>query len=108
MHLDETTPHMHLNLIPITPDGRLCSKDLFDKPKLQQLQTDIYEAVGKKYGLQRDREGSQAKYNIVKYLVYLKFKVKRICLSQWQIDGFQNLWVFLMKKLKNCMRYCFA
>ncbi len=43
VHLDETTPHMHLNLIPITPDGRLCSKDLFDKPKLQQLQTDFYE-----------------------------------------------------------------
>lgn len=29
VHLDETTPHMHLNLIPITPDGRLCSKDLY-------------------------------------------------------------------------------
>lgn len=41
VHLGETTPHMHLNLIPITPDGRLCSKDLFDKPKLQQLQKDF-------------------------------------------------------------------
>ena len=32
VHLDETTPHMHLNLMPITSDGRLCSKQLFDKP----------------------------------------------------------------------------
>ena len=47
IHMDETTLHMHLNLVPITPDGRLCSKDLFDKPKLRQLQTDFYNAVGK-------------------------------------------------------------
>lgn len=37
VHLDETTPHMHLNLIPITPDGRLCSKDLFDKDLISYL-----------------------------------------------------------------------
>lgn len=42
VHNDETTPHMHLNLMPITQDGRLCSKQLFDKPQLQQLQTDKY------------------------------------------------------------------
>ena len=71
--MDETTPHMHLNLVPITKDGRLCSKDLFDKPKLQQLQTDFYNAVGKKYGLQRGKEGSQAKH-----LSTAEFKVKKI------------------------------
>ena len=71
--MDETTPHMHLNLVPITPDGRLCSKDLFDKPKLQQLQTDFYNAVGKKYGLQRGKEGSQAKH-----LSTAEYKAKKI------------------------------
>ena len=45
VHNDETTPHMHLNLMPVTKDGRLCSKQLFDKPQLQQLQTDFYESV---------------------------------------------------------------
>ena len=29
VHLDETNPHMHLNLIPIV-DGKLCAKELFD------------------------------------------------------------------------------
>ncbi len=62
VHNDETTPHMHLNLMPVTKDGRLCSKQLFDKPQLQQLQTDFYEAVGKKYGLKRGKEGSTAKH----------------------------------------------
>lgn len=73
VHNDETTPHMHLNLMPVTKDGRLCSKQLFDKPQLQQLQTDFYEEVGKKYGLQRGKEGSQRKH-----LSTTEFKAKKI------------------------------
>ena len=73
VHLDETTPHMHLNLMPITFDRRLCSKQLFDKPQLQKLQTDFYEEVGKRYGLQRGKEGSQRKH-----LSTAEFKAKKI------------------------------
>ena len=73
VHTDETTPHMHLNLIPVTKDGRLCSKQLFDKPQLQKLQTDFYESVGKCWGLQRGKEGSQKKH-----LSTAEFKAKKI------------------------------
>ena len=73
VHNDETTPHMHLNLMPVTKDGRLCSKQLFDKPQLQQLQTDFYEEVGKRWGLQRGKEGSQRKH-----LSTAEFKAKKI------------------------------
>ena len=73
VHNDETTPHMHLNLMPVTKDGRLCSKQLFDKPQLQQLQTDFYEAVGKRWGLQRGKEGSQKKH-----LSTAEYKAKKI------------------------------
>ena len=73
VHADETTPHMHLNLIPVTKDGRLCSKQLFDKPQLQKLQTDFYESVGKRWGLQRGKEGSQKKH-----LSTAEFKAKKI------------------------------
>ena len=61
VHLDESTPHLHLNLMPVT-DGRLCAKVLFDRTALRDLQTDFYEAVGKKYGLERGKEGSTAKH----------------------------------------------
>ena len=61
VHVDETTPHMHLNFVPIN-DGRLSSKSLFDRQKLAQLQTELWEQVGKKYGLQRGKENSQAKH----------------------------------------------
>lgn len=73
VHNDETTPHMHLNLMPVTKEGRLCSKQLFDKPQLQQLQTDFYEAVGKHWGLQRGKEGSQKRH-----LSTAEFKAKKI------------------------------
>ena len=61
VHMDETTPHLHLNLIPIS-DGRLCAKTLFDRKELQNLQTDFHSVVGKKWSLQRGKEGSQAKH----------------------------------------------
>ena len=59
VHLDETTPHLHLNFVPIN-NGRLSSKSLFDRQKLAQLQTELWDQVGKKYGLYRGKSGSLA------------------------------------------------
>ena len=72
VHMDETTPHLHLNLVPIA-DGRLSAKTLFGRKELQSLQTDFHSAVGKKWNLQRGREGSQAKH-----LSTAEFKAKKI------------------------------
>lgn len=72
VHLDESTPHLHLNLMPVT-GGRLCAKELFDRTALRELQTDFYEVVGKKYGLKRGKEGSTAKH-----LDTVAFKTKKM------------------------------
>ena len=72
VHTDETTPHLHLNLIPIA-NGRLCAKKLFDRKALTALQTDLYREVGAKWNLQRGKEGSQAKH-----LDTAEFKAKKI------------------------------
>ena len=72
VHMDETTPHLHLNLIPIA-GGRLCAKKLFDRKALTALQTDLYREVGVKWNLQRGKEGSQAKH-----LDTAEFKAKKI------------------------------
>ncbi len=61
VHMDETTPHMHLNIVPIN-NNRLSSKSLFDRNKLSQLQTDFHKAVAKKYTLQRGIEGNQTRH----------------------------------------------
>lgn len=78
VHMDETTPHMHLNFIPIN-EGRLSSKSLFDRQKLAQLQTELHENIGRKWGLQRGKEGSQAKH-----LSTAEFKAKKIIESAEQ------------------------
>ena len=72
VHMDETNPHMHLNLIPVL-GGRLCSKQLFDKQALRELQTVFHEKVGKKWGLQRGKIGSKAEH-----LDTVAFKLKKM------------------------------
>ena len=72
VHLDESTPHLHFNLMPVT-GGRLCAKELFDRSALRKLQTDFYEVVGKKYALMRGKEGSTAKH-----LDTVAFKTKKM------------------------------
>ena len=96
VHSDETTPHMHLNLMPITSDGRLCSKQLFDKPQLQKLQTDFYEEVGKKYGLQRGKEGSQRKH-----LSTAEFKAKKIIEQAEAIRQENQVYADALKEAKS-------
>lgn len=75
VHIDETTPHLHLNLMPIR-NGRLCCKDLFNRAELTKLQTDFHEAVGKRWGLERGREGSPKKH-----LSTAEYKAKKIILN---------------------------
>ena len=96
VHNDETTPHMHLNLMPITSDRRLCSKQLFDKPQLQKLQTDFYEEVGKKYSLQRGKEGSQRKH-----LSTAEFKAKKIIEQAEAIKQENQIYADALKEAKS-------
>lgn len=53
VHMDERTPHMHFNFVPVTSDGRLCAKDILTPKTLTEQQDAFYEQVGKPYGLQR-------------------------------------------------------
>ena len=51
VHMDERTPHMHVNFVPVTPDGRLSAKSLFTPASLRQLQDSFHNEVGKFYYL---------------------------------------------------------
>lgn len=54
VHMDEATPHMHLDFVPLTKDGRLTAKDVLgNKYDLQLMQDDFYNTVGKPWGLER-------------------------------------------------------
>lgn len=59
VHMDETTPHLHLGIVPITQDGRLSAKAIFYDKELKAIQTEFARDVGAKYGLERGVEGSE-------------------------------------------------
>ena len=77
VHLDETGPHAHCVFVPLTADGRLCSKEVLGgknkieaKQHMRDLHTRLAE-VNRKYGLNRGddiyetgaRHRSTAEYN---------------------------------------------
>ena len=51
-HFDQTTPHLHLTVVPITEDGRLSAKDVFKptKTNMRQWQKDWYSEVAEPMG----------------------------------------------------------
>ncbi len=77
VHLDETGPHAHCVFVPMTADGRLCSKEVIGgktkieaRQHMRDLHTRLAE-VNRKYGLDRGddiretgaRHRSTAEYN---------------------------------------------
>lgn len=67
LHQDEKTPHIHAVVVPITADGRLSAKELFNPKTLRQLQTDYAQAM-KPFGLERGTEGSRARHVSMKQI----------------------------------------
>ena len=82
-HLDESNPHIHVGIVPITPDGRLSAKSLFSPKTLEQLQTDFHRNVSSHYGLERGEPHAK------KYLPVQKFKAQQAKLKAEQFT--QNL-----------------
>ena len=78
VHLDEATPHLHLDFVPLTPDGRLSAKEVLgNRPQLQQLQDDFFSAVSTKYGLERgQRADIESRERPRKHLETAEFKEK--------------------------------
>ena len=70
-HLDEYNTHVHIGVIPVTKDGRLSARDLFNPKSLEKLQTDFHQQVSRLYGLER---GSHHARN---YLELNQFKAQQ-------------------------------
>ena len=70
-HMDESNPHIHIGVVPITRDGRLSAKVLFCPKTLEQLQTDFHREVSQHYGLERGQHHSK------KYLPLQQFKAQQ-------------------------------
>jgi hypothetical protein len=60
LHMDESTPHMHLMAVPLTKDGRLCAKELMARPELQRRQTEYAKSM-EPFGLKRGDPAAETK-----------------------------------------------
>lgn len=60
LHMDESTPHIHLLTVPITKDGRLCAKEVMARTEMQRRQTG-YAEVMKPFGLKRGEPATETK-----------------------------------------------
>lgn len=59
VHMDETTPHMHLTAVPLTDDGKLSAKTIIDRKFLRHIQKAIPELLQSKgFDIERGVEGS--------------------------------------------------
>ena len=57
LHVDEATPHAHIQIVPITADGRLCNKELINGRRASKaFVSEIAREIGKPIGLDRARE----------------------------------------------------
>lgn len=66
IHRDETSTHMQVVTIPLV-DGKLNARKLIGgkKTRMNEIQDDFYEQVGKKYDLDRGVKGSKAVHKTV-------------------------------------------
>lgn len=63
IHQDEANPHMHVGVLPITEDGRLSAKDIYNRTELQQLQKEFPAEMQRQgFEVARGEEGSKEKH----------------------------------------------
>jgi hypothetical protein len=67
LHQDELTPHFHAVVVPLTVDGRLSAKDVFNPKTLRVLQTEYAEAM-KPFGMERGVEHSRTKHEVMRHV----------------------------------------
>jgi hypothetical protein len=65
-HLDESTPHIHAVIVPLTDQGKLSYRQLYGgkRTQLSELQDRAWLAVAD-LGIERGRKGSQAQHQTV-------------------------------------------
>lgn len=62
VHLDETTPHMHLGVVPFDKDNKLSAKRVFNRATLIEIQDELPALMQERgFDIQRGEKGSERK-----------------------------------------------
>ena len=63
VHLDETTPHMHIMAVPLKEDGRLSAKTMITRESLRKFQSELPKLLQEKgFKINRGVENSKANH----------------------------------------------
>ena len=89
VHLDESTPHMHMGIVPITKDHKLSSKRVFNRNTLREIQTEFPKYMQEHgHEVVRGSEKSQRKKLSVAEYKHAKEEQKEI--EQQRIENFDR------------------
>ena len=62
VHLDETTPHMHMGIVPFDKDNKLSAKRVFNRIALQDIQEELPKYLQESgFKIERGQRGSERK-----------------------------------------------
>lgn len=88
VHLDESTPHLHMGIVPFDKDQKLSAKRVFNREALRNVQEDLPKFLQEKgFDIKRGLEGSDRKNLTVPEFKELKEKEKEI---EREIDRKKN------------------
>lgn len=93
IHYDETTPHLHVISVPLTPDNRLSARDVIgNKAKMSKVQDEFFEQVGKGYGLARGihMDGQEKKKHIRAQEHELREIRQKIARGQEELEAIEH------------------
>mgnify|MGYP005916930157 CR=1 FL=1 len=106
VHLDESSPHIHVHVIPVNPKGKVSYKHFFGKDKydgqkrLTELHTDYHEQIGKLWGFDRgdDTSGRDVHHKSkAEYFGELNQEIKK---AETRLKGLQTMIVNLETEKK--------
>ena len=79
VHLDETTPHMHLGIVPFDKENRLSAKRVFNRQTLRDVQEELPNYLqGLGFEIERGRKGSERKNLTVTEFKEMKLEEEKL------------------------------
>lgn len=87
VHYDETTPHLHCYIVPVTEDGRLSAKNVFTRSELRKLQTEYHKHMNDKgFELERGLNSDGKRKHLDTQEFKLETRKKEIEKSEIELD----------------------
>ena len=81
VHMDEKTPHLHFTHVPVTPDGRLCAKDIYTRSTLKRMQSELPQYL-QSLGFEIERGVIQESGSAKKHLDTREFKQQQVAVEK--------------------------